>query len=686
MILHTSHALSPSDEGNFNLTVGFPIGAAALVLSLQPLSNVELWWQLVRGRTVMSGEWAPSRFLLSHEVLANGDWLNGTIAWGVFLWGGIAGLMVLKIFVALFTGGRLLKKCGRSFQRTFFCLTLLVAVQPVFDPSSSTFDFLSILLVAALAQKQRYFSIAAWAVVWANFSTGAIWVIPVFVAFVHHGRMVGVRGTAIWVCALLVCLSLTPRGPLSAVDMLVLAVPWLFNEAVFLTGTGYSNSPVTMSVMAAIFMGLSALVLPGTVRSRKIIVVVLTGVGVMTVRYLPLAATVSGLILIDLPDNVRLKKLSHFKGMRVVVSAIAATIVIWNVAGGIGGRSDRLGWGIADSIDLRFTERDLQQHQNSHLKAHCTDVNGAGLLLMACRSVQVLDVPEAAIRGDRLQEFWLMNHDLATGRKVSFIRQNGTEGGWWCELINKDVSLLVVSPKRQAVLTSLEPTLWKPLSLDSPQLVFGVAGIRRFNSQILTTRSQRDLFEYGGWRHELYCRTSVPSHTDLWAATTGFLDVRADIRQAGVFRAMAMNVAAVRTILPVLDFGGRPSCQQEFLKIQQQFAWYEWLNSGQVSALRRQVLHRLQSEVSVPGVPEGELVSDKTAAIPNDAILSYCSGDLTAATAALTSQTVEAQYAKHVFQWESGDSRNADTTLSMMEAAYPDHPLTAMIRLQRDVQ
>jgi hypothetical protein len=297
-----------------------------------------------------------------------------------------------------------------------------------------------------------------------------------------------------------------------------------------------------------------------------------------------------------------------------------------------------------------------------------------------------MDVPEAAIRGGRLESFWLLNHDLATGRKAAFTRQNGSEGGWWRALINNNISLLVVSPRRAAIVTSLEPTLWKPLSLDSPTLVFAVAGMRQFNSQILQARSQRDLMEYSQWRHELYGHSSVPSHTDLWAATTGTVDVRADIRQARVFRAMQMPMASVRTLLPVLRSGGRPSGKAEFLMIQQQFAWQEWLNCGYVSALRCAVLEKLQAEISVAGVPANELTFSDVAALPADAVRLYCAGETVSATAMLTSETPEELFAKHAFHWEAGDAQNADTTLNILESAFPDHPLTAMTRLQRDVR
>ncbi|MDG1893517.1 MAG: hypothetical protein P8J37_01280 [Fuerstiella sp.] len=662
------------------------VGVAALLLSLQPLSNGELWWQLVRGRTVLSGEWQPSSFLLSHERLPNADWLCGTIPWIVFSFCGVAGLMLLKVAVALFAGWRLQRRGGNSTLEMFFCVMLLLAAQPVLGPSSATLDFLGILLVAALVQQQRYVSIAVCAAVWANLSTGAIWVIPAFVGFAHDDNTHSVRRTARWVCTLLVCLSLTPRGPWSLVDMVVLAVPWFFNDRAFLTETGYSSSPVTMPVIGAVFLGVAAVASRGTTAFRKILIALLTVGGLLVGRQLPLAAAVSGLMLIDLPEDDRWKKTFQTKGIRVAFSAMAATIVVWNASGGLGGRQERLGWGVADHLDLRFAERDLQQHQQSRFLAHCTDVNGAGMLLMSCPSVKVLDVPEAAIRGRRLTNFWLLNHDLATGRKAAFRRQNGSEGGWWRALINEDVALLVVSQRRNAVLTSLEPTLWKPLSLDSPQLVFAVAGIPQFSAQILAARSQRDLLEYGGWRHELYSRSAAPSHTDAWAATFGALDIRADIRQARVFRAMHMNVAAVRTILPAVESRGKPLCEDEFLKTQQQFAWHEWLNCSRVSALRRQVLQRLMSDVFVPGVPTGELVLDKAALISPDVVRLYCSADLASATAALTSEAVEALYAKHVFYWESGDGRNANATLNTMETAFPDHPLTAMTRLQRDVQ
>jgi hypothetical protein len=682
---HNSHHLPDSAKEGAALPERFQIYVAAVLLSLQPLANGELWWQMVKGRTVVSGVWQPSRFLLINEQLPNSDWLNGTIPWIVFLFFGIAGLMLLKTGVALFVGWRLLHKSQQNPLKVFFSVIMLVAAQPVLAPSSITMDFLGILLVAALVKQQRYFSVFTCAAAWANVSTGAVWVIPTFLCFAHSGKPVGVRQAATWLVALLLFLSLTPRGLWSVVDMVLLLVPWVFNDAVFLTGTGYSSIQATIPVVAAVFLCLVAISAQGTVIWRKVLVAVLTICGLMTARHLPLAAALCGLVLLDTPRFPLWEKF-QIAGLRVALCLIVFSVVIWNTTGGIDGRRERLGWGVADSVDLRFAERDLQPHRNSELLAHCTDASGVGALLMVCPTVKVMDVPEAAIRGGRLESFWLLNHDLATGRKAAFTRQNGSKGGWWRALINNNISLLVVSPQRDAIFTSLEPTLWKPLSLDSPTVVFAVAGMRQFNTQILQARSQRDLMEYGQWRHELYGHSAVPSHTDFWAAATGTVDTRADIRQACVFRGMQMPTASVRTLLPVLRSGATPSGRAEFLKTQQQFAWQEWLNCGQVSALRRAVLKNMQAEIFVAGVSANELTFRDDGAIPVDALRLYCAGELELATAEMTLESPEELFAKHAFHWEAGDARKADATLSILESGFPDHPLTAMTRLQRDVR
>lgn len=684
MLNASTHTFGPPDRTGLK-PERFTVLIAAFLLSLIPLSNDEMWWHIVRGHAVVEGEFGPSQWLLVNEYLANSDWLNGTIPWIVFSTCGIAGLMLMKIGVGLLIGSQLLRSGSMHPASMLATVVCLVAVHTAFDPSPATVDLLGILATAALTTRRAYVAVLVLAVVWANFSTGALWVVPAFLCFAGLDDTMTVSRKLAWLCMLVLSLCLTPRGLSSLRDMAVLFAPWILNEWAFLNGTIYGSGRLSLPTLAGLSLGLIVISSRNIPTTLKILAAGLTVSGLLTARNLPAASLICCLLLLRSfrcsTDANRHRLLLRCAGL-----VMSAGLVATRLSGGISGEGERLGWGVADTLDIRFAERDLQQFQQDELKAHCTDISGAGMFLMACPSAKVLDVSEAAIRSGRLKSYSLLNHDLMTGRKAAFIRQDSSEGGWWQALINTDTSLLVVSPEREAIVTSLEPTLWKPLSLDAPQLFFASTAMPQFGSQILQARAMRDMVEFGEWKHELYHRSIMPSHTDLWATLGGSPDYRADLRQARVFRAMQMPMGSARTLLPVLRNDGLLRGSSEFTKTQQLLAWNEWLNCGHVSMLRRQALAYWCEQAVVPGVAADDLNVDQKTSLPAEAIRLYCSGEPDSAADLLTTATPEFLYAKHCLHWEAGDGMLADAARKSLEIGFPKHPLTAMTRMLRDVE
>ncbi len=658
---------------------------AAVALSLMPLCGHELWWHLVRGRAVLNGEFQPTQFLVVNEQWANSDWLSGTIPWLIFSGCGVSGLMLLKIGAALLVAWWLYRQHGGSALWPILSVVFLVAIQAAFEPSSATIDLLGICFAVGLAKARRLVLLALLTVVWTNFSVGAIWILPIVGCFSLSDSSTSPKTALAWLGLLLLCLCVCPRGFYALKDMGMLFAPWAFNHSAFLAETTYASCRVSLPVLAGLTISTVVVVFPNVAVSRKLIVATVTVLGLLNGAIFSLAAAFSGLMLLEAVKDWNPQKTGRMI-LRTGLWLAGVAIVLVQISGGIDRRGERLGWGVADSNDIRYLERDLYQYQQSELRVHCTDISGAGMLCFALPNAKVMDVPEAAIRGGRLHRFCSLNHDLATGRKAEFVRQNGLSGGWWRGLINEDVSLLVVPPKREAILKSLEPTLWKPLSLDAPELIFAVAGQPQFISPILQARAQRELIEFGEWRHEVYSQSTMSFHEDLWEAVTGVADNRADLRQAQTFRSMQMRMGAVRTLLPVLRSGGTPSAQPEFAKIQQLIAWQEWLNCGQVSSLRLQTLAELCGEISIFGIPAEELVVDAESSISDRVVRLYCSGDALLAAELIASSTAEALYAKHCLRWEAGDAENAELALQELEEAFPDHPVTGMTRLLHDVK
>ena len=234
-------------------------------------------------------------------------------------------------------------------------------------------------------------------------------------------------------------------------------------------------------------------------------------------------------------------------------------------------------------------------------------------------------------------------------------------------MMNGSIDLLVVSPDRTQMLSSLEPTLWKPLSLDSAGIIFAKAGSAAFTPQIIRVQQQRNLVDFGPWKHSLSGLVPNRSHVDFWQTMTGQIDARPDIRQAGVFRSMGILNGAARTIFPVLSSNCRPDGRLEFQKIQQQFSWREILHSGRTSSWRLAVLNELNIPPPTNNFTSLSLTRnmrpsglDTPATFQRSARL-YCSGQCEQAASLIDESSSESAYARHSLYYQAGHLEAPDT-------------------------
>jgi len=659
------------------------------LLALQPLEQHDIWWNIARGRLVLDGNLHPSSELLLSHTTADSDWLRGTTSSFAYDTFGTTGLMLLKLAAATLIVVIACNVAEDQVSRFLpILIGLLLAFSPALDPSPATVDVLAILILSCLPAQRHFFTFGVVALIWSNLSTGAIWVFP---AAMYCSRSVPSAGrAAIWRLGIaLGCLCLTPRGIPGLQDMLRLQAPHLFNESFFLRHSGFGQFELTTAALASLLICLCAIVSPVVSFHGRLIAAVSLFGGLFNDRLLPAAAALSFVILLTEVKNCPSVPNPAKQKARIALSRLAAlcagVCVIWNITGGISGDEERLGWGLADSIDLRFAQRDFSPHAATRIRAHCTDSISAGMLLMECREARVLDHPEAAMISDRLSQFSLLNHDLATSRKAAFLRQNGMPGGWWQALIKKGITLLVISPSHEPILRALEPTVWKQLSLDGPVVPYALAGESDFTSQILQTHAHRDLVDHGFWEHQPFSLSANPSHTDLAMLAFAREDVRRDLQQALVFRAMQLPNAAVRTLLPILDRS--VDAKNIFLQLQRGFAWEEYLHTGYVSEFRRRILTSINQDIQIPGVPGEEFRRQSDSSpISDEAIRLYLRGDPSAATQQLTDDTAESMYAAYVLFHDAGRLDLSEEAALQLSSRYPNHELTLLLSALSNVE
>ena len=162
-------------------------------------------------------------------------------------------------------------------------------------------------------------------------------------------------------------------------------------------------------------------------------------------------------------------------------------------------------------------------------------------------------------------------------------------------------------------------------------------------------------------------------------------DVRRDLQQALVFRAMQLPNAAVRTLLPILDRS--VDAKNIFLQLQRGFAWEEYLHTGSVSEFRRRILTSMNQDIQIPGVPGEEFRRQSDSSpISDEAIRLYLRGDPSAATQQLTDDTAESMYAAYVLFHDAGRLDLSEEAALQLSSRYPNHELTLLLSALSNVE
>ncbi len=254
--------------------------------------------------------------------------------------------------------------------------------------------------------------------------------------------------------------------------------------------------------------------------------------------------------------------------------------------------------------------------------------------------------------------------------------------------------LLLVDAEDDEMIAGLEPTLWKPMMLDSPVLAFGRAGDPALTSQLIGILGQRGLVNQGAWAYRPPQSTRSVYDRDLWGMASDLGTPALALRQARVFAAMQLKFAAMRVLLyAVSRWPEQPSLRRELALQQRSLAQDEWLLAAQLSDFRAAALRA--SIARAPGQlvlssPLSEAVHASSSETLRRIADLYVDGRVKDALIALrqTSDPAaaaapdEAQrmYAQALLSLESSDPAASETALRRVIAFSAEAPVGRMSR------
>jgi hypothetical protein len=275
----------------------------------------------------------------------------------------------------------------------------------------------------------------------------------------------------------------------------------------------------------------------------------------------------------------------------------------------------------------------------------------------------------------------LLQQDLRNARRAWHLREDGSTGGWWIPLMTSNTRLLLISGNDQELIRAMEPTIWRPLSLDSPVIPYGMAGDSAVNDRIIEILQHKDFVDAGPWNYSVPLAGGNDLWLDAWGMMTGQPDQTIAVQQAGVFRAMKMPIAALRVLSPLLQQTGRNlRAEVEFAQCQFQLAHDEQQILSRPSQWRQLIcdsVHRPQSfsnsELDVKETTEAS-PSPNAAQLQHAAEL-YVQGGLEDAIKLLTAEDPEVQYARARLLLEAGKPSECVDVLNRLLQTFPDSSL-----------
>jgi hypothetical protein len=682
------------------------IVASALLASLHPISCSDYWWELSKGREAAAGSLLPTSKLLAGSIRAEADWASGLLFYLLFDNGGVLSLMCLKIFAALFAARLLIQQTvHRSAVAGVLIATSLLCARQAWEPSPLCFDTIGVLLVLTLTKavfratsRSAFVGLLILMCCWSNLGsrsiTGILIAVPTLALSVRRPV-----AKVFCITMLLVAACLTPAGLATLPDSWITTFPQTAESSAILSLAGWNpwwNSPLRIDCVAwSLLCGLSCCrALSGQAGNFFLVLAGTQIFAAMSPDNLPLAAMMMayfgtqfcGTTSDRVSDKVKVSNKNEARiDLRTRVERLVLTVVMGALATWAlqpwSGCGSGLGWGIDPRLSPDAFSASLQSVSLTGT-AHCVGIREAGLLSWHLRNgVKVFDTPRTALLNGRLRTHALLTADLSRNWKVPHRRTDKSWGGWWLPLLERKTTTLVVPSEDLKLITGLEPTIWKPLSLNSVSLVYGKAGDPGCTQQIVNTLSLRDFVDRGTWVYQITSEESQ-THTDLRDVIYGANAVYESLRLARVFRAMKMSVAALK-VLSMLPVESNTELRQEFASNQLSLGYEERILCGRSSRFRLDAWRLTNSQSdSVSTIAQDVLNWSDTDLSQNEtpdiaATRLYLSGDHRAAMQKLGSIDAETVYAKAMILLESGQTKETEAVLQQLVNEFPGHRLTA---------
>lgn len=671
----------------------WPLIVLAVGLAFRPIRTDDLWWELSRGREVLRGTVSPSRDLLALDEQREADWLGGVPWFAVYSSLGATGLMLVRL--ACVTAATWLLAAwsdSHSPAKLLAAMSALVCLDSSLDPGPALWDVAFAASVAGCAawrirqpSLKTLLAIGLCFLVGANVAPRFIWGFLILLALLWRGRSKKADILAVSGLALLAS-CVTPRGVATLWDSLRMFAPILVAEPWSLSETPWQpmgEAPWNAELGAlAVLLGCGLWTLRGQTANNfwPLAVMWLTAVSavMLSTANVPLAAIalLCSLYRAESPTvkgrpepRLRLEMIWHAAGLATIV----ATIFLW---GGPRKLLAQSGWGIDARLDYRFLQLAVEGLQPAGT-AWADDVRSAGALVwLQPGSIQVHDVPHRALLGGRWSVHVALRDDLRKGRKTSYYREDGSLGGWWLALEARQTTLLLFAAEDVDIIRELEPSLWKPLTFDSPVLMYASTADDQYVQPLLRVLQQRRFTDRGAWAYAPPQSTDSPFDRDRWGWRSELDGYSMGLRQARVFRAMGQRTAAMRVLVHLLRASPNSEVRTEVAACQAELAHAEFVVAGRASRFRELAAKLARAMTSSTYIRTGE--PQWVAAVE-----AYLAGDWTAAQTSLTVDNLEAQYARATILSESGDPAAAIAILQNTDWE-PDQRLHLLAHLLRD--
>lgn len=695
--------------------------AVTLLIVLRPLASPDLWWNLARGREVVSGTFFPAHALLTLDLSNEADWCSGVPFYLAWTLGGIDALAATPLLAAGLLVGVSAGQIPSDRRRWLAIIglpLLLWTVRDGLEPGPQLFDLIGMLALwrvvnSDLSARNRPVAVFLTLTLWANLGPRPIWgllllvlagggpplqsvpashsaskrsrndpprtaargrfIVPLFLAALLGG-MVTPRGLMTWRD------SITLFAPSSFASLATYGEPawhgsfqdpvWSVAELAFLllwsiwTGRHLVRWSKTLP-----FEGDTPLLeasRPPLLQAARCAVPLLAAL--LSKANLP----VCGLwILLDLlrPDALFLPGLAHHPWDRrrrliapLTTSAVALLVIV-DAAGYSLPPYRRLGWGISQELNPQLLDAQLLSVREDSVVGWSPDARSAGIVAWLDGDVTPADHPQRALLGGRTALHAALIEDLLGSHRAGYRRDDGTWGGWVRQLADWNVEQLFVPADQLPLNRALLRTPWKPADLDSPTIPYVSGHDPAFSQFILEAMQQQGFVEVGPWQPTLEIYAAAGWRTDLIAQLGGGPDPAPAILQSQLFRSLDLPLAALRALLPIRQQTQRLQLRHELRACQNDLVYQEWSLFGEASQFRRRIASTLNCDPPPADTPPWLMPNAADEADAAEAwtrcIDLYLQGRLTEAIRELPQETSQQQYAAAILWLELGDSNRA---------------------------